>query len=66
MTVPAKACHHYHIWHYRFPQKCYVAYVELPPLKHIPAPADPLPVVEDIFPPEAIMKLQQELKALHH
>lgn len=66
MTSPAKACHHYHVWHYRFPQKCYVAYVKLPPLKHdksTPPPADPVP--DSIFPPEAIYKLQQELKALH-
>lgn len=80
MTMPANACHHYTTWHYKFPQRCYVTYVNVPPLKAeppkpvIPNPKhDPLimepidiPPTEDIYPPEAIIKLQQELETLHH
>lgn len=71
LTSPAYACHHYRTWHYPYPQRCYSALAHIPKLDkpiHIPVtlPPERLPIEsEDLYPPEAIYKLQQALEALH-
>jgi len=49
--VWARGCHHFRVWNYPYPQRCYTALVVFkpaPPVKKIPVPEFPLPFLDDI------------------
>jgi hypothetical protein len=64
-TVAAAACHHFTIWHYRYPQRCYTARVA-PEARTIPAalvqPAPPKVTMVPQIPVPALRPMSDEEK----
>ena len=62
LATPAEACHKFSRWYYPYPQRCIITASVMPPIRSEEIQINP----DSIFPPEAIIELNKQLRELHH